>query len=155
MSNTLLTLATWFSPVLTRPKGRVESAAKQLATTISPPAYLSAEEPLYRARLSRLALQGKVRWSVHRLIIEWQTKQEEITGNFAIYRGHTLHWNDAVLLDLSIFTTVHPTGEIAYRAVDIHAIPPGPYFYWIVKLTTKHKQLPFGPYIGQLEPSES
>lgn len=100
-------------------------------------------------RVHRLAqfVYGRVRWVAPRMIIEWQTKQRTSKENFAIYRGSTIVWREARLLDLSIFTTVnHQTNMITYRAVDITVRAPGSYYYWIVNLRAKDGEQFFGPY---------
>lgn len=129
-------------------------AALSPSTTISQttPIYLSSERERAAAERSRWPIHGRVRWSAQRVIIEWQTKQEATAGGFAIYRSRNILWREAILLDLSIFATSNSqTGFVSYRAVDTTAIPPGPYFYWIVKLSAKQGEQHFGPYIGQVD----
>lgn len=100
-------------------------------------------------------IYGRVRRSAHRMIIEWQNKRAATAGNFAIYRGRTLAWREARPLDLSIFTTVDGQSALTtYRAVDTTAPPPGPYYYWIVDLTTKHGERRYGPYSSIPEEGE-
>lgn len=92
-------------------------------------------------------IYGRVRRSAQRVIIEWQTKGSAARGNFAIYRGQTLTWREARPLDLSIFATVDGQSVLTtYHAVDTTALPPGPYYYWIVDLTAKQDERRYGPY---------
>lgn len=95
---------------------------------------------------------GRVRWAAPRMILEWHTKQGTSKENFAIYRGRTMIWREARLLDLSIFTTINSqTNLVTYRAVDTTAQPPGPYYYWIVNLWAKDGEQRLGPYRGAME----
>lgn len=109
--------------------------------------YLPAEGSNAGARQPVWFIYGRVRRSAQRVIIEWQTRQATTTGNFAIYRGRTLAWREARLLDLSIFATADgQTTLTTYRAVDTTAPLPGPYYYWIVDLTAKQGERRYGPY---------
>lgn len=106
------------------------------------------------ARMNRQArfIYGRVRWTAPHMIIEWQTKQGINKANFAIYRGHTIVWREARLLDLSIFTTVNSqTTMVTYRAVDTTARALGPYYYWIVNLAAREGEQRFGPYRAATE----
>lgn len=95
---------------------------------------------------------GRVRWAAPHMILEWHTKQGTSKENFAIYRGWTMAWREARLLDLSIFTTINSqTNLVTYRAVDTTAQPPGPYYYWIVNLRAKDGEERLGPYRGAIE----
>lgn len=92
-------------------------------------------------------VDGRVRWAAQRAIIEWQTKQGSNKDNFAIYRGNSMIWREARLLDLSIFTTVnHQSNIITYRAVDTTVRSSTLYYYWIVNLQAKDGEQRFGPY---------
>lgn len=100
-------------------------------------------------------IYGRVRRSAQRMIIEWQTKRATTPSNFAIYRGRTLTWREARLLDLSIFATADgQTALTTYRAVDTTASPPGPYYYWIVDLTARQGERRYGPYSSTAEEGE-
>jgi hypothetical protein len=117
---------------------------------------LSAQEVAEKKKMAvarrGLFLQGRVRWSTRRVILEWKTKQETATGKFAIYRGRTMTWDRATLVDLSIFATRdNQTNIISYRAVDTRVLPPGPYYYWVVSLNARQREHFFGPYVAHID----
>jgi hypothetical protein len=117
--------------------------------------YLPATDSSASARQPAWFIYGRVRRSAERMIIEWQTRRTAGADNFAIYRGRTLVWREARLLDLSIFATADgQTALTTYRAVDTTAAPPGPYYYWIVVLTAKQRERRYGPYSATLEEGE-
>lgn len=123
------------------------------ATPPTPPiSCMGSEQAAFPAAAALWRLRGRVRWVKQRVILEWQTKEEATPSNFVAYRSQTMVWQAARPLDLSIFATHDsPPGFITYRAVDTTAIPPGPYFYWLVKLTAKHNEAPFGPYLVHID----
>lgn len=105
-----------------------------------------------RANRQARFVYGRVRWTPPRMIIEWQAKQGTNKENFAIYRGRTMVWREAQLLDLSIFATTNSQSNMAtYRAVDITVRPPGPYYYWIINLRARDGEQRFGPYRAAIE----
>lgn len=93
-------------------------------------------------------IYGRVRWVTPRVIIEWQTKQGTSKENFAIYRGNSINWREARLLDLSIFTTTinQQNDMITYRVVDTTVHASTLYYYWIINLRIKDGEQRFGPY---------
>lgn len=118
-------------------------------------AYLLVEGDGAAADQPAWFIYGRVRHSAQRIIIEWQTRRATTGGNFAIYRGRTLTWREARLLDLSIFATAEGQPTLTtYRAVDTTAAPPGPYYYWIVDLTAKQGERRYGPYSSTLDVGE-
>lgn len=153
MTHSFFTIRTLVSTALDRsglafaPKIALMPALAQAAATVT----RSDADVTLVTRRSWL-IYGRVRWSTGRVIIEWQTRQTKTTDNFAIYRSQKLNGRDATPVDLPIYVTHDSRSHItSYRAVDATAVPPGPYYYWIVNLRAKHGENRFGPYIAQID----
>lgn len=138
---------------------RVKSALTPVPTTRNVITLYPLTEGSDSRRSHRQAqfVYGRVRWAAPRVIIEWQNNQGTNKDNFAIYRGSSMIWREARLLDLSIFTTVnHQTNIITYRAVDTTVRSSTLYYYWIVNLRAKEGEQRFGPYrVATEEKSDS
>lgn len=157
MTHTILDVTTLVSTILEHSGLAHFIGAKSPPTRYTPTASITSTPELAEQRVRpptphTWLLQGRVRWSTKRVIIEWQTKQAATISNFAIYRSQHLAWPQASLVDLSIFATLDQQSQvISYWAVDTTVLPPGPYYYWIVNLSAKQGDQRFGPYIAQID----